>query len=485
MQKKTIILSLVGLFAVVAVGGALALNSWLSRLLTKESLVRQLEAQWNCRAALRDLTVSLGSSPAHVELKGLVLTKRDADASAGTPLNSRKPVTGGIVTADELRLEVDLTELLFHRLHVKRLTLSGVHVDNRVTSEDGNELQNLFRKPLPPASAHPAAAAPASAGQPPSPSPSAPPSSIAGHEAPAPETKREDNKIVKRPAFQADELGLSVVIDEARLERGTFHEANHIVDTKTNISDLTLAVTKVDIDPRDLVHHDQCKLDLSARVQSQGRAKVDNAMQDVKIADFTFGSSGTVQPLDPATGTLAVVGAVEVDLKKGSIFGGTQTLGDLFGNSKAFKNMKGNFGLDVSEVKVGGQLQEDMKTKVVLNGSRVEFAKDAVLSFPDYTATLRATSWLNGAEDQQEMQLLLVPSEPLAKKILDVAKERVGEGLVKMAESMFNDGQGHFAFDLVSTGTLSKPKMELGGQAGALQKALKGLGGGLLKGLIK
>jgi len=485
MQKKTIILSLVGLFAVVAVGGALALNSWLSRLLTKESLVRQLEAQWNCRAVLRDLTVSLGSSPAHVELKGLVLAKRDADASAGTPLASRKPVTGGIVTADELWLEVDLTELLYHRLHVKRLTLSGVHVDNRVTSEDGNELQNLFRKPLPPASTHPAPAASASAGQPPSPSPSATLPSIAAPEAPAPESKREDNKIVKRPAFQADELGLSVVIDEARLERGTFHEANHIVDTKTDISDLTLAITKVDFDPRDLVHHDQCKLDLSARVQSQGRAKVANAMQDVKIADFTFGSSGTVQPLDPATGTLAVVGALEVHLNKGSIFGGTQTLGELAERDKGFKNMKGNFGIDVSDVKVGGQLQEDMKTQIVLNGTRVEFANNAVLLFPDYTATLRATSWLNGAEDQQEMQLLLVPSEALAKRILEGVEEKLGGGLVKMAESMFNDGQGHLAFDIISTGTLSKPKVELGGQAGALQKALKGLGGGLLKGFIK
>ena len=143
--------------------------------------------------------------------------------------------------------------------------------------------------------------------------------------------------------------------------------------------------------------------------------------------------------------------------------------------------MKSNFGIDVADVKVGGQLQADMKTLVAVNGPLVKFAKDAVFPFPDYTVTLREASWLDGAENKQEMQLLLLPSDALAKTLLDGVKVKLGDGLVKVAQEMFNDGQGHLAFELVSKGTLSKPKMELGGQAGELQKAFKGLFKGLLK----
>ncbi len=479
MNKKTILLSIAGLLIVAGLGGGLALNFWLSGLLTRESLVRQMESQWNCRADLGDLKVSLGSVPAHVELKHMVLAKRDADASAGTPLATRKPVAegSGLVVADDLILEVDLTDLLHRRLHVKRLTVNGVHVRNSVDKEDGNALHELFSKPPSSAPSQPIPAVVASNTQP------APSPSTAAPEAPGTSSavQPEGKTITKHPAFQADQLGMSVVVDEARLEQISFFEANHIVDTKTTISDLMLAVTNVDIDPADLEHHDQCKLDISGHVQSQGRAKVGTQMQDVKMADFTFGGNGTVQPLDPATGALAVVGAVEVELKKGSTFGGTQTIGELAEGDKGFKNMKSNFGIDVADVKVGGQLQADMKTLVAVNGPLVKFAKDAVFPFPDYTVTLREASWLDGAENKQEMQLLLLPSDALAKTLLDGVKVKLGDGLVKVAQEMFNDGQGHLAFELVSKGTLSKPKMELGGQAGELQKAFKGLFKGLLK----
>ena len=83
------------------------------------------------------------------------------------------------------------------------------------------------------------------------------------------------------------------------------------------------------------------------------------------------------------------------------------------------------------------------------------------------------------------MEMLLVPGDKLALSITDGAKAKLGDGLVKTAVEIFNDGQGHLAFEFVAKGRLTKPKFEIGGQAGSIINAFKGIGSGLLKGLIK
>ena len=491
MKKKTILLSLLGLLLAVGVGGVLALNFWLSRQLTRESIVRQLESQWNCRANLADLKVELYASPAHVEVKKLVLAKRDADAMAGTPLTQRKPLAlgNGFVIVDDLLLDVDLTDLLHRRLHVKHLTLKGVNVQNSISSDDGNVLEILFRKPMDAPSPPPATAVAAAPEPAPTPLPSAPsastPEPATLPTAPQPASMQEEHKPAKHPAFQADQLGMSVVIDEARLDGGTYREGNHIVDTKTEITDLHLAITQVDVDPGDLEHHNQCKAELSAHAASKGRAKINGSMQDVKIADFTFSTSGTVQPLDSATGLPSVTGAVELSLKKGSVLGGTLTLADVAGNDKGFKNVTKNLGVNLADVKAGGELQEDMNTQIVVKGSRLEFAKDARLLFPDYAATVHAGGWLNPEEDQMGIELVLMPSVPVAQRMISEAKAKNGDGVVNLITTMLNDDQGRLTFIMEMSGSLSKPRTEIGGSVGAIEKALRGVGGDFLKGLFK
>jgi hypothetical protein len=171
-------------------------------------------------------------------------------------------------------------------------------------------------------------------------------------------------------------------------------------------------------------------------------------------------------------------------LDKGSIFGGTTTVGQAAAKDKTFEQMKKNFGIDVSDVVLGGALQEEVVIDVNLKNSRVTFAKDTRFSFPDYVVTLRQGSWLNAQQDDHESHLLLVPSEPVANKIMDGVKSKMGDGLSDTALGIFNDGKGKLAFDIISTEKLSKPKFKLGGQAGQIEQLFKGFGGGLLKGLL-
>lgn len=481
MKKlKWIVLSLSVLLLVGGVGGGLALKSWLGTVLTRESLIRQLETQWNCRADVTSLTFSLWSSPARVEITNLNLAPRDAEADVETPVAARKPLTSALAGADHVVLEVDLADLVHRRLHVKRLTLTSVRARNEISEDGGNLLAKLFSKPLSlapapaaskvasvPASGESTSAAPAPA----VPETAALPPSVDA--TPAPDPKEPVPK-KHRPVFQASALGMGVVIDEARVEQGSYHENNRVAHSRTDVGDLNLTVSQVDVDPGDLEHHNQCKIDLAAHIQTSGRTRIGNDMQNVKTSDFTFETHSSIQPIDPSSGELAPSGTLDLLLKKGSSFGGFSTLGELAGNDKGLANAKKNFGIDISGVKAGGTLEEDMHTAVKINGQRVEFTKDARLLFPEYTGIVRSGSWLNGGEDLHEMQIQLLPSETLSKSMQDGVKGKLGDGGVKIALGIFNDGQGHLAFDLISSGHLSKPKVEMGGQAGALQNLFKG-----------
>ncbi|MDB6075211.1 MAG: hypothetical protein JWO89_2851 [Verrucomicrobiaceae bacterium] len=497
MKKlKWIILSLVVLVAVGGIGGGLMLKSWLAGVLTRESFVRQIESQWNCRADLGDLTVALWSTPARIELKSLILSKRDTDANAGTAIANRKPVAPGamLAGANTLVLEADLTELVHRRLHVKRLTITGLNLRNDVSEEKGNLLVELFRKPMSLRQANTTASKTPAAVPDLKPSPSLPPppnsppviTAVPEGTAPSPAPEIPASEVARAPgagkksahhaAFQASELGLSVVIDEARIENSSFHENNHLVRTRTDISDLSLTISEVDIDPNDLANHNQCKVVVGARIQSKGRAKIKDENQDVKVADFTFKASSTLRPLNAVTGELEPAGMLDLTLMKGSVFGGTMTIVDVAGKDKGFQNVVKNLGIDISSVVAGGEIEQDMSTTVKLAGPRIEFARDATLLFPEYTVTIGSSSWLNGAEDDHEMQLRLVPGDKLSKTLLDGVEAKGGDIFVKFAQGLLDDGQGHLAFDIVTSGHLAKPKTEFGGKAGAVFNILKGLG---------
>ena len=490
-KMKWILLTLAGLLAITGVGGAFVAKSWLATTLSRESIVHQLETQWNCRADIASVNVSLSTAPASIEIKTLALAQRDADAEANTPMANRKAVAPGstMVSAERALLEIDLAELIHQRLHIKRLTLSGVSVRNDVSEEKGNLLADLFSKPRsvtpPPAPPKTVAVAPSPPipTTPPAAEPKTPPQASTA-QAPEPSPEKSPEKPKHKAAFQANALGLGVVIDEARLERGSFHEVNHVTLNRTDVSDLNFALTEVDIDPSDLAHHNRAKLQLTAHVQTKGRAKIGNATknQDVDIADFTFDTNSAIQPIDAETGDLAPAGTLDLLLKKGSKFGGMPA-SELGGS--ALDGMKKNWGLDLADLPIGGAILEDANVSVAILGPRVQFTKDARFVFADYAATLKTASWLNPAEDLIEMAIQLVPNDKLSTTLIDAANAKVGEGVVKFARQVLRDDQGHLAFDFVLSKRLTKPKMDIGGEAGTIINAVKGLGGGLLKGLIK
>lgn len=475
-KMKWILISMTGILALAGGGGWLALRSWIEKNATPDAVVQRLEEQWNCRATVDRIDVSLFSNPARIVVAKLGIGLRDSEV--GKPLAQRAPSTAGpgVLMVQNAVLEVDTNALAAGRLHIKKLALTDVWMREEITPEGTSVMQEIFRKPAPVASASltpppaitidgkPIVATTTQA------TPAAKPAPLSTPDSPPAPTPA----VAAAPAPKSD-LPFGIVVDEAVLQQATFRIRNRQARTTTNMNNLSVRISAVDVDTSNLAQHNQCKIELDGQIDSSGRAKSGDQTVDVKFADFTLAARGTIKPFDETTLKFSPHGQVTLDLKKGGVFGGTQTIGQVAAKDKDFAKVKENFGIDVSDLVIGGPLQEDVTVGVNYGQGRIFFDNEARFAFPEYLITLRKESWINPAADDHNMRLQLLPNDAVSKKILDGVTVKMGAGLAKLAVSVFNDGQGKLAFEVVSSDRLSKPKFRLDGTVGALEQMIKGL----------
>lgn len=460
MKKWKLILGLLaGTTGVGVLGGSLALHLWVKNNLTREALVQRLESELNCRAEVKSVDALIFSSPAHIVLTGV--TVRERDDQVGRPLAERKAATGpAAFNAEQLELVVNWADLLHGKLHVSNLLITEVWLRDEVSAEGVSSLATILRTQKK-ARASTTSSPPVQ----PATSPAAP----------------HQDKPANPPAVL---LPIGITMDSLAVKGAVCSFLNRPARTRTKVNDMDFAITDLDIDTGNLKEHNQLHMKLSGRLGSTARVKVNDDYQEVTIADFTMDGAGVVNPLDAETGLFNPKATLDLLLKKGSTFGGFQTVGDATKGDKQVAAMKKMMGIDVSDVVIGGALAGDVAIRAKVQNGRLELLEDARLEFPDYAVTLRAGSWLDGSNDDHEFALQLLPNEALSKRITSGVGKQLGDGIGKTAQAVFNDGQGHFAIDLIATGRLSKPRIRLGGQAGSIQQLVEGVGGGLLKQLL-
>jgi hypothetical protein len=299
----------------------------------------------------------------------------------------------------------------------------------------------------------------------------------------AEEVDGKDDK-VGSTVFKADQLGLTLRVHEARLSNGSLFIHNRVNKTKTRLENLNFALTEIDVDPANLAAHNQAKLELAVKLTLDGRGKVDGEMQDVTFAKLDVSGQGKMQPFDEQTGAWSPVSDWELTLAKGSVLAGYMTIGQADAN--ATKKVK-DFGLDISDLPMGGELLEPAVLKMAFSENRFLVRDDARFQMPEYEVRMAKDSWINSAEDAQDLVIRLVCGEKLDKQL----SERVlASGLPeKMAGSVLKAFQDEtvkrLAFDLRVGGKLTRPDIKPAWDK-ALERLLKDGGiDGLLKSFIK
>lgn len=504
-----------GSLVVLAIAGGGGLRWWLAQKFTRESVVAQLESSWNCRADVGSVNLALGSNPARLEISDLKLAASDAENIK--PLAQRAPITpeAAAVTCSHAVLEVRLQDLLSRTLNVQKLVLSDVGLKEDVSKEGVSSLGVLFAKPaqeqgrvamgtapdstvptgvpVSPAaplvsSAPDTAPLPAPLAQEPVPAPvpsgreSAAPGPSAGAPLPAANEAGSPKKPKRQPkVFEAKELGMSVMVAQASLERGQFHRVDHKSLTKTDVSGLDFSISDIDVNPADLASHNTFKLALSGKLTQRGRIGPKEARREVIMADIVLRGEGIVHPFDAGTGLWQPNSDLRLTMTKDTVIGGYMTLGDT--GSKDLKKLD-DYGIDLRDLKIGGPLLEDAVIRVSIEQNRIMLQEDAKFAMPDFELLLQKGSWLNPTEDEHEMQICLTCGQLLQEQLSAKVKKFVGDEFGGNVIKSLSDEKGRIYFEMLSTGRLSKPAVKPDVKR-LLNRVLEGVGGGLLEGLIK
>ncbi len=446
---------------IVAALGATALGGgmwWVKGQFSREAVERQLQAVCAGRVTLGASELELWSSPARWRLRDLqVHARAGRDGQAEPP---KEPV----LSLEEAVLEVALADLISGTLDVRRLNLTGLSVEEYVSPEGVSDLQGVLAKPVAQAKV-----------------------TVVTEEKPEAEKKPklEPGEKAGSTVFKAEQLGLTLRVREARLSRGRLYIHNRVNKTKTRLEDLSFALTEIDIDPANLAAHNQAGLELAVKVTMEGRGKVDGEMRDVTFAKLDVNGRGKMQPFHEETGEWSPVSDWELTLAKGSVLAGYMTLGQA--DADVTKKVK-DFGLDISGLPMGGELLEPAVLKMAFSENRFLIREDARFQMPEYEVRMAKDSWLNSAEDAQDLVVRMVCGEKLDKQL----SERVlASGIPeKMAGSVLKAFQDEvvkrLAFDLRVAGKMTRPDVKPAWDK-ALERLLKDGGGldGLLKGLIK
>jgi hypothetical protein len=280
--------------------------------------------------------------------------------------------------------------------------------------------------------------------------------------------------------FKAEQLGFTLRVREARVSNGQLFIHNRVNKTKTRLEGLQFALTDIDVDPNQLKEHNSVKMSLAMRLTLEGRGKVAGEMKDVTFAKVEVSGDGALQPFEEITGVWSPVSDWELKLAKGSVLAGYMTMGEA--SADAAKKMK-EYGLDLSDMTMGGELLEAAVLKMAFSDNRLLVREDARFQMPEYEVRMAKGSWLNSAKDAQDLVIRLVCGEELQKRLREgMLKSGLPE---KMADSVIkaflDEASGRLSFDMRASGRVTRPDLKPAWDK-ALERAIQG---GALEGLLK
>jgi hypothetical protein len=429
---------------------------WMKGQLSREALVAQMEGMLEARVELGEVEIALWQSPARLRLSRLDLWSKQEGEENSPP----------VVHLDEVVLEISLTEVMKRTLDVRLLRVTGLEVREYVTPEGVSQLQAMVKRGR------------RGVGL-------AESEKIVKGEAMAERGMPKKKGKVESPAvFQAEELGMTVRIHEARISNSRFYLHNRVNKTKTRLEGVEVALTAIDVDPGDLANHNEAVVEMRMDLTMEGRGKVAGEMQDVQFAKLLVEGKGKMQPFEVDTGKWNPVSELELVLGKGSVLAGYMTMGQA--SAEAGKKMK-ELGLDIADMPVGGPLLEDAVVRMAMMQGRLTLREDARFMMPEYEVRMAQGSWLDTVKDAQDQVIRLVCGEELEKRMqggmmANGLPERVAEALIK---GLRDEQSGRLAFDVRAAGQMTKPKITVAWDR-ALEQMLKNDGlPSLLQGLIK
>lgn len=480
MKKRLLFLLLLLL---LGGAGALALLGWMAvRQITPERLVREIEADRNCRAEVQSCRLSLWCSPARLEIGGVTLVPRDAFADRGVPLAQRPPIE---LHATYLKIhqgvvEVDLLDLLLRRrLTVRELVARAVDMKCDLLPGGDNTLKELFARPREvsddpglPLVAAPAAVAVGAAKV----------LSESAEEAVEPDDQPEPPQA--RTRFNARQFALPSTIQRVALENSRLRFRNRKTRGVIELAECTASLTDIAIDPQDLARSNRATFQLDTRLYVDARVKKSREM--FRHADLGIRVSSRITPFTPA-GELNPDMLIEARLLAGSML---QDL-PVFEKIEKAVAKAARAGLVLPDLSTRAELLANADFHLSLHDNRTVLTRRSVLPFTDYSLALAPGSFLDAGEATHQLEGRLTFSPSASSQALAGADQflgRLGESLASQLRSLLVDPlveDGLIQVSFTSSGELSDPEVKIQNPITDLADQLKSAGDSLLEGVEK
>ena len=460
MKKILIILGVLALLALVAL---FAVRHFTIGYLTPDFVVRTIEARWNCRAEIGDVSISPGGTTT-IEITDVALAPRDKFADEAVPLDDRPKLEGAMIRVASMKLEVRPGDLMKRHLGIEHLVIQKAEVDTEINLEGKATVDALFEKP--------GTVAPSEASD----------EDEAVTLAVVADGDATDGEVVGgEPAdddFVASDMKISTAagLVELRDSRITILLAKS--GAKVLVEDLQMVFEDIDVDPNQLVGHNTANFDFSGTVAIEGQDA--KSGQPLRFADLKLSGGGALSPFNAETGIIEPAWTSEVVFLQGSEVKSFPLIEEL--QTKLADIDAG--GVDFSDVRVHGVLGRDSGTRLAHRQGRFTLEQPLTLDLPDVSFIFDAASWADTASNEHQVNGVVIASEELTAKVAkgvdDYVSKKTGGllgGLSRIILEPVMDN-GRISLKLVSEGDMSEPKVDLVTGFGKLSD-LKDVGGGL------
>ncbi|MCB1062320.1 MAG: hypothetical protein KDN20_05270 [Verrucomicrobiae bacterium] len=475
-MKRKLLITAIGLL-ILAAGVFFVGKQLLVGYLTPDFLVKQMESRWNCRADVASVEVNLLGAAATVELKGVALAPRDHFADDGIALADRIAIPEGTaeMVSDSVLLEILPAELIKRQLNIRRLILDGLTISTTINREGGASIQKLFEHRN---SSDPLLSAGAN-GQESKRTMSSTPLAIAGTADAAAESSEETITVIVPPGAVKDVsndsgtkgMDFATMADRIEVKNGQLNFHVEASGADIRLEAFQLALTEIDVDPRDLETHNRTSFSYGADLIVQPPAE--KGTEAYLRAHIT--GEGRATPFLPETGDLDPSWTTDLTIHEGAQIN-TFPLID-----KLQKLLKGvdTAGVTLDDINIRGTLLADATTQIGQFQGKYLFKKPLELALPDTVLMIQEGSWLHTGTNQHKMGGLMVASETLTKKI----EEKVDVYLEKKAGNFASENlrnvvlspvmrEGHLAIEFSSKGDLADPKADIVTPFGNLSEVL-------------
>ncbi len=373
----------------------LVIAQWLlSRWAQPAALVERIEATYNCRAEVTGASIDLWSLPAKVQLRGLKLAARDADADAAKPLAERTPLEGKtvVLSVESLDLTINPWAVLKRDLNISNLLVQRVNLYAETPETGASAIHTMFSRPL----------------------------IVAGKPNPAVDKPADDKSPVvpeAERAFRAKDLPLAPEIAQARIEHARMDFKNMKSRQLLRFEDANLALNNVSVDGRNLGRKNHAEMTLDGRFQIFAKRMVQQVDLGVEL-------KLNASPFDSQTGNLAPIPFV-VSIAQGS------TLQDVPALQRIYQKMKKweKYGLKLEPLPDRATIKDPARVEMTYAANTITTNSDFNLALDNYDLALKRGSWFDLTKETCKLELNITGSQSVSVKALNGLSEYITDKL--------------------------------------------------------